>query len=48
MKNMITSSGLNPLSIRIQGSGEFVQNQVAHLSDYFDMVEFTMKEEIRQ
>lgn len=48
MNNITTSQGLNPLGIRISGSGEYVKNQLEHLQDYMDMVEFTQREEIRQ
>lgn len=31
MKNLVTWSGMNPLTIRIKGTGEFVKKEVANL-----------------
>ncbi len=46
-KNATISQGTNPLSLRIQGTGEYVKDQVAHLSDYFDYIEYEREQSIR-
>ena len=48
MKNGTTFSGLDPLTLRISGSGEYVKNEVAHLVDLFDFAEFDFKQELSQ
>lgn len=48
MKNFMRTSGFSPLGIYISGSGEYVRNQLLHLQDYFDMVEYDELESIRQ
>ncbi len=48
MKNQTTFNGLNPLTIKMTGTGEYVKEQCAHLVDLFDYAEFNELEEIRQ
>ncbi len=48
MKNCTMVNGLNPLSIRMTGSGEYVKKEVEHLVDLFDLIAFEREESIRQ
>lgn len=47
MKNTTMSQSTNPLSIRMTGSGEYIKNQVIHLVDYFDLIEYEREQSIR-
>lgn len=48
MKNFITFSGQDPLTIKATGSGEYIKNEVAHLVDLFALAEQEKLDEIRQ
>ncbi len=44
----MTWSGMNPLTIRIMGTGEYVAKELANLSNTWVEAQFTKEEEIRQ
>ncbi len=48
MKNITITQGTSPLGIRITGSGEYVKNQLEHLQDFMDFVEYDHEQDIRQ
>ncbi len=48
MENVTMTRGTSPLGIYITGTGEYVRNELAHLQDYMDNVEFTDLEDLRQ
>jgi hypothetical protein len=48
MSNVTTFSGLNPMTLRMAGSGEYVKRECEHLVDLFDLAKFDLEEEIRQ
>ncbi len=47
-KNFMTWSGMNPLTIRIMGTGEYVTKELANLERTWVEAQFTNEEEIRQ
>jgi hypothetical protein len=48
MSNSVTFSGLNPLTIRMAGTGEYIKKECEHLVDLFDLAEADHLEELRQ
>lgn len=48
MKNSTTFQFNNPLSLNIQGSGEYVKRECEHLVDLWDMAEHDHLESIKQ
>jgi len=48
MKNFMTWSGMNPLTLRIMGTGEYVAKECARLVDSFADAKADHLEEIRQ
>jgi len=48
IKNCISWSGSNPLSLRVSGTGEYVKKQCANLVESFAQAEADHYEEIRQ
>lgn len=48
MKNKTIFSGLNPLTIRMIGTGDYVRDQAMHLVDLFDLVQYDMEQSIKQ
>lgn len=47
MRNITMCLGTNPLSLRILGTGEYVRQEVSHLVDFMDNVEYEREQSIR-
>ncbi len=47
MTNKIVFQGLNPLSIRGVGTGDYVKRECEHLVDLFDLVKFEEEQSMR-
>ncbi len=48
MKNVTTWNGMDLLTLRIVGTGEYVKNALANLSNTWVEAQFTNEEELRQ
>jgi hypothetical protein len=48
VSNSVTFSGLNPLTIRVAGTGEYVKRECEHLVDLFDLAEFDHLQDLKR